>query len=61
MKQIAVKTSTGVEVISAGAETYEELVGYKPVDNSYNGVSLIGSEVKEEDGNLIISPSTNHR
>jgi hypothetical protein len=62
MKKIAIKTSTGVlEEISAGAETYEELVGYKPIDNSYNDVSLIGSEVEEEDGNLIINPSTDHR
>ena len=61
MKRIEIKTSTGVVPISAGAETYEELVGYKPIDNSYNGVSLIGSEVEEEDDNLIISPSTNHR
>jgi hypothetical protein len=61
MKKIVIKTSTGPEEISAGAETYEELVGYKPIDNSYNGVSLVGSEVEEEDGNLIISPSTNHR
>jgi len=60
MKQIAIKTSTGVEVISAGAERYSELSGYKPIDTSYIDTAITLDENDEND-ELVVTTVPGHR